>query len=314
MNADEHFSPEPPLGDGAGPKRDGAAEAADSPEAAARADSERGAAPKVEPPRLHLIPYAAPSQGPTAAWRWPSRWAVGLAAGLALIAVAAAAGLYDHARQANLLTAKAEESRSLAQTVEALKNRIDAIELARARDESADFRKVATELKAESGAARDLGGALAQLTARVDRIDHDQSARLDKLADRIDHEATARIADLSARLDKMDKKPAAVVAAAAPTPAPTPSPRPTALPPKLDPGVSYEPTGSIDRPRAPLRGYWLVEVQGGVAIIDGRDGPQQVAPGDFLPGAGRVQRIERRGQGWVVVTSAGIIVGDQAPF
>ncbi len=56
---------------------------------------------------------------------------------------------YDHARQSSLLAAKAEESRSLAQTVKALKDRIDAIEVARTRDESADLRKVA---------ARDEGG------------------------------------------------------------------------------------------------------------------------------------------------------------
>jgi hypothetical protein len=58
----------------------------------------------------------------------------------------------------------------------------------------------------------------------------------------------------------------------------------------------------------------LVEADEGYAVIDGRDGPQQVAPGDVLPGIGRVQRIERRGRDWVVVTSAGVIAGDQPAF
>jgi hypothetical protein len=216
-----------------------------------------------------------------------------------------------------MLTAKAEESRSLAQTVEALKSRIDAIETARARDESADMRKIAAELKSQGGASRDLNGALAQLTARVDRIDRDQSARLDKFADRLDHDASARIADLATRLDKLEKKPLIpVVAAVAPAPAPTPTPlpRPAAAAPKPEPAVSLDPTGSIAKPRPPLRDYWLVDVHDGLALIDGRNGPQQVAAGDFLPGAGQVQRIERRGQRWVVVTSAGTIVSDQAPF
>ena len=113
----------------------------------------------------------------------------------------------------------------------------------------------------------------------------------------MDHETAARLADLAGRLDKLEKKPPAVVAVA-PTP-PTPSPRQAALAPKPDPVVSDETTGSIERPRAPLRGYWLVDVQDGFALVDGRDGPRQVAPGDFLPGAGRVQRIERRGRAWV---------------
>ncbi|MGD0641422.1 MAG: hypothetical protein ABSC22_11800 [Roseiarcus sp.] len=261
-------------------------------------------ASKVEPPRLHLVPFPAPSSAKAAGVRTSVvAWASGLAAGLALLAAVAAAGLYDHVRQSNLLAAKAEESHSLAQTVRALKDRIDAIEAARAHDETADLRKVTVEMKAESGATRDLSGALAQLTARLDRVDHDQSARLDKLADRIDRESTARIADLATRLDKLEKKPPAAVVASLPPP-----------PAKPDPGVSNETTGSIEKPRAPLRGYWVVDVQDGVAIIDGRDGPRQVAPGDVLPGAGRVERIERHGRDWVVVTSSGTIAGDQAPF
>jgi hypothetical protein len=303
MNENEDANPEHPLAAGAGPhepaaSRDQAEGPADAAPSAAEAQE---ASPAIEAARLDLIPYHAAAEaqgadGASAAARWPGRSRIGLAAGLALVVAAvAAAGAYDHARQSSLLTAKADESRSLAQTVKLLEDRIGAVEAARTRDESADLRKLAAEIKVEGGAARDLGGALAQLTARVDRVDHDHGARLDKLADRIDHESTARIADLSTRLDKLEKK----------QPAP---------PVKPDPGVSSETTGSLARPQAPLRGYWLVEVDNGAAIIDGRDGPQQVAPGDVLPGAGRVQRIERRGQGWVVVTTSGLIVADQPPF
>ena len=303
MDAHEESNPEHPLEVGTGPGEPAARQdqQAEKPaDAAPNAADAREASPAIETARLHLIPYRASAQaegadGARAAARWPRRWRIGLAAGLALVAAVAAAGAYDYARRSSLLAAKAEESRSLAQTVKALEDRIDAIEAARTRDESADLRKLAAEIKAESGAARDLGGAFTQLTARVDRVDHDQSARLDKLADRIDHESTARIADLATRVDKLEKKQAAPAA-------------------KPDPGVSNETTGSIARPQAPLRGYWLVEVQDGSAIVDGRDGPQQVAPGDFLPGAGRVQRIERRGQRWVVVTTSGLIVADQSPF
>ncbi|MFZ1962170.1 MAG: hypothetical protein WAU78_01645 [Roseiarcus sp.] len=309
MNEHEDVNPEHPLAAGAGPNEPAAsrdeqaekpADAAESLAAAPSAAEAHEASPAIEAARLDLIPYHASAEaqgadGASAAARSPGRWRIGLAAGLALVAAVAAAGAYDHARQSSLLTAKADESRSLAQTVKLIEDRIGAIEAARTRDESPDLRKLAAEIKAEGGAARDLGGALAQLTARVDRVDHDHGARLDKLADRIDHESTGRIADLSTRLDKLEKRQAAP-------------------PAKPDPGVSSETTGSLARPQAPLRGYWLVEVQDGAAIVDGRDGPQQVAPGDFLPGAGRVQRIERRGQGWVVVTTSGLIVADQPPF
>ena len=261
-------------------------------------------APSVDPPRLELLPYALTDRAPPRAGL--SRavvWASSLAAGLALIAGVAAAALYDHARETNLIAAKSEETRSLAQTVKTLKDRIDAIEAARAHDEGADMRKIAAEMKGESAGVRDLSANLGQTNARIDKLEHDHGARLDKLADRFDHETAGKLADLSGRLDKLEKRP---VAAAPVAPAPPAKPVPAAA------MVSNETTGSIDRPK--LRGYWLVEADEGYAVIDGRDGPQQVAPGDVLPGIGRVQRIERRGRDWVVVTSAGVIAGDQPAF
>ena len=275
------------------------------------------ASPSGSPPRLELLPYAlADHTPPRAGLSKTIVWASSLAAGLALIAGVAAAALYDHARETSLLAAKSEETRSLAQTVKSLKDRIDAIEAARAHDESADMRKVAAELKGASAGVRDLAANLGQTNARLDKLDRDHGARLDKLADRFDHETAGKLADLSGklgdlsgkfgdlsgRLDKVEKRP---VAAAAVAPAPPAKPVPAAA-------VSNETTGSIDRPK--LRGYWLVDADEGYAVIDGRDGPQQVAPGDVVPGIGRVQRIERRGRDWVVVTSAGVIAGDQPAF
>jgi hypothetical protein len=309
----------PPSASPAAPPPTGAADSAPKIEPTPNASAD--AAPEVEPPRGDLISYRAAPRARAAGLSPTAKWAAGVAASLALVAAVAAAGLYDHARQANALAAEAHDSRALAQTVKSLKERLDAVEAARARDESADLRKAFAELKAQSGAARDLNGALAQLTARVDRIEHDQGGRLDKLADRLDHETTARVADLVQRVDKLEKRPAAPVVATVPAPAPKPTPaaapagKPAAVAPKADLGVSDEVTGSIvDRRQAPLRGYWLVDVEHGYAFIDGRDGPRQIAPGDFLPGVGRVQGIERRGRQWVVVTSAGIIASDPTPF
>jgi hypothetical protein len=271
-------------------------------------------APNVDPPRLELLPYTLADRAPPRAGLSKAVvWASSVAAGLALIAGVAAASLYDHARETSLLAAKSEETRSLAQTVTALKDRIDAIEAARARDQGADMRRIAAEMKGESAGARELSANLGQTNARIDKLEHDHGARLDKLADRFDHETAGKLADLSGkladvsgRLDKLEKRPVAAAPVAAVAPAPQAKPVPAAA------TVSNETTGSIERPK--LRGYWLVEADEGYAVIDGRDGPQQVAPGDVLPGIGRVQRIERRGHDWVVVTSAGVIAGDQPPF
>jgi hypothetical protein len=265
------------------------------------------AAPTVEPPRLELLPYAGAEQGKRAGLAGTILWGSALAAALALAAGVAAFGVYDHSKQANLVAAKTEETLSLAETVKGLAKRLDAVEAARAHDEAADMRKVSAEVKTEGAAGRELGAQLAQANARLDKLDHDHGARLDKLTDRLDHESAGKFADLSARLDKLEKRPVPVASVVAPAPAPAkPATAQVAQP------VSDETTGAIERPR--LRGYWLVEAQDGYAVIDGRDGPQQVTPGDVLPGVGRVQRIERRGGDWTVITSAGVIAGDQPPF
>jgi hypothetical protein len=74
-----------------------------------------------------------------------------------------------------------------------------------------------------------------------------------------------------------------------------------------------DPTGSIERPRPLLRGYVVLGAQDDVALIGGRYGERAVRPGDFLPGAGRIQRVERQGPNWIVVTEQGVIGSAYAP-
>ena len=49
-----------------------------------------------------------------------------------------------------------------------------------------------------------------------------------------------------------------------------------------------------------------------MAVVEGPNGFRQIGPGDMLPGAGRVERIERRGRDWTVVTNQGYF-NDGAP-
>lgn len=230
-----------------------------------------------------------------------------LAIGLGAIAA------YQHDRQEAL---SAHRDDSLAVTLDGLKSRLDTMETARAKDETADLRKLSSDIKTSASATRDLGSTLTQLAARMDRIEKDQGARFDKLAERIDHDSGAKFGDLAARLDKIEKKTssAPVVAAVAPPSPPAPLPKLAAPPAKPDPGVSYETTGSIERTKPVLRSYLVRGVRDGFALVDGEDGMLSVSPGDFLPGAGRVQKIERRGHGWAVLTTNGVILSDVSPY
>ncbi len=60
----------------------------------------------------------------------------------------------------------------------------------------------------------------------------------------------------------------------------------------------------------PYRAYVLRGVEGGHAWIEGPEGMERVEPGDVLLGGATVERIEHRGQNWVVRTDRGMIGPD----
>jgi hypothetical protein len=270
----------------------------------------RPAVRRSEAERPHLLPVVlhsswekAASDRRGASWRRLRLRATAVAS-LALAAVALGAAVFvavDHHRQAGLLAERAHENADLAQTVSALNARLQAIETARGRDDLAELRRSVGDLKTAAATSRELGAAIAQLSQRVEKLDRDEGAKLDKLGERVDHETNARAAEFSARLDKLEQKPA---------PAATPASVPA---PKYGPNVAMDPTGSIERPRPLLRGYVVLGAQDDVALIGGRYGERAVRPGDFLPGAGRIQRVERQGPNWIVVTEQGVIGSAYAP-
>lgn len=231
----------------------------------------------------------------------------------------------------------------------------------------------------ERSAMRDLSASLTQATIRLDQIEHEYGARLDKLEEPVEQSAavksvdmapapaaptaefakvaarvdvlekkvadpappasefadvTTRLNDITTRLDRLEKKAAVaapgaseladvvkrldrlektVAAPVAGSAKPVPPPKPSTLMARADPFASNE-IAKPDAAKPLLRDYVVGGVQGGVAVVDSRYGPQEVSPGDFIPGAGRVLKIEKRGGSWVVVTSRGVIASGQAPY
>lgn len=168
----------------------------------------------------------------------------------------------------------------------------------------------------------------ANVEARLDRLEKkaafvavapasdngDVEARLDRLEKRAALAAAAPApgyADVVARLDRLEKR-AAVAAAGSAKPLPPDGPKQSMLTARAEPSAA-DPIAKPVNPGPLLRNYSIEAVQGGMAVVDGRFGLQQVGPGDFIPGAGRVLRIERRGGAWFVVTSRGVIGSGQAP-
>ena len=286
------------------------------------------AAPVAASRELILVPAhleAGPADGPRVVEAGPpdgprvvpsgglfsSRFALAGAAAAALVIVVAVAGAlaWEHRQQVNILAARANETESLAQAVESLKARLDAIDAAKSRDDLADLRRSVGEMKSTVVSARDFNGALAQLSQRVDKLDHEEGAKVDRLSERVDHEASAVTAELSSRVGKLEKKIFAPVAA----PFQPASPKQPPVQPTFSADVSMESTGSIERPRPLLRGYIVLDARDDVALVGGRYGEREVRQGDFLPGAGRVERIERKGGSWVIQTSEGVIASAEFP-
>ena len=251
------------------------------------------------------------SQAPTSGGLFSSRFALAAAAAVAIVVAVAGALIWEDRQQAGVLADRARETETLAQTVKSLKVRLDAIDAAKSHEDVADLRRSIGDMKSSVVSAREFNTALAQLSQRVDKLDNEASARVDKLNERVDHEATALTAELSSRVDKLEKR---IVPPLPIPPQTAPAPEaPARAPPRSGANVSIEPTGSIERPRPLLRGYIVLDARGDVALIGGRFGEQEVRRGDFVPGAGRVERIELRGGRWTVLTSEGLIASADVP-
>ncbi len=116
----------------------------------------------------------------------------------------------------------------------------------------------------------------ADFAAKVERADREVVQRADKTAERVDR-LERRLADTTAT----GSIPAKSVVEALPKP-----PEKAAIP-----GIALRDAGR------------------GVALLETRRGLLEVVPGDNVPGAGKVETIERSGGKWRVVTSIGFIEG-----
>jgi hypothetical protein len=237
-----------------------------------------------------------------------SRFHFAAAAALAVVVAVAGALFLEDREQARALAEQASENASLVHTIKSLKVRLDAIDSTMSNAGLTDLRQSVGEIRSNLASTRDVSGALTQLSQRVDKLDHEASAKVEKLTERVDHEATALTTGLSTRIDKLEQK----IAAPLPAPSPVAQVKQPVARPKFD-NVSMDRTSSIDRPKPLLRGYVVLDARDDVALVGGRYGEREVRQGDFLPGAGRVERIELGGNGWVVTTSGGLIASAESP-
>jgi hypothetical protein len=129
------------------------------------------------------------------------------------------------------------------------------------------------------------------------------SDRLDKL-ERAQAEPTAKIARLSEAVDKLRAAPVAAPVPVAAAPVAAKDVTGSVSPPAATTAAPKAEVGRLPT----VEGWVLREVDGGGALIEGRQGIYEVYAGDPVPGLGRIDAIRRQDGRWVVVTSKGSIV------
>ena len=230
-------------------------------------------------------------------------------------------------------------SRQVVEAMTVFASRLDEVEAvakrANAQDVAGLRASVATlEANLETNRSQ-TNTAIIEFSARVEALDRDSAARMLYAArdnavrfEKLDRDVTARLAEVdrfvartSERVQKLEQGFNREVEAQGPgstlQPQRSSSLAPIPLPParpQFDEQASFLPTETTRvaaQPRSagriPAYGYVLRDVRNGVAVVEGRTGMREVAPGDTIPGVGRVRGIERRGAEWVVVTSVGVI-------
>ncbi|WOJ88551.1 hypothetical protein RZS28_12045 [Methylocapsa polymorpha] len=153
------------------------------------------------------------------------------------------------------------------------------------------------------------------LKTRLDAVKTETGAAIAELSGKVEHmqrEPAAKLQQVVERLDRIERQTAAPVTTAS-IPASTATaksaapnrtqimgapPKPLSLPPE-----------TAEAPKKPqLITSWVVrDVYDGVALVENATGSLEVAPGETIPGAGTVKSIERRGAGWIVITSRGLV-------
>ncbi|WP_244470258.1 hypothetical protein [Microvirga vignae] len=153
-------------------------------------------------------------------------------------------------------------------------------------------------LKSTMAATRDVA-----YTASTSKVS-DQA----KLAEKVDRLAVAvqepgkKMSALEERLNRMESQIMASLNGLSAS-----KPAATAAAPAGEPDRESAPAAKQAKTE-PVEGWVLREVYNGSALVESRNrGIYEVMPGNTIPGAGRVEAIERRGGRWVVVTDKGLI-------
>ncbi|SFK69026.1 hypothetical protein [Methylocapsa palsarum] len=223
------------------------------------------------------------------------------------------------AAKPSLRAAASQDSLERAELVRSSRKMADDLRLLRTDVESL---RVALSQNMAANAQRTVEKSLDGLKTKLDAAKTETSAAIADLAGKVDHlqhEPAVKLGEVTERLDRLERQTAALLVTASIPPAPAKAaPAPSledqtearALQARSQTKLQSKPqAASPAAKREPaLITSWVVrDAYDGLALVENARGSIEVAPGETIPGAGTVKAIERRGAGWIVITSRGLI-------
>ncbi len=161
---------------------------------------------------------------------------------------------------------------------------------------------------AQSQAAQD-ATALERLKSRFEAVNTETGASIAELAGKVEHmqrEPAAKLSQVLERLDRIERQIAPLATAS--LGAATASGAAAAGKQAQLAVAPAKPPLETAKGHPQLITNWVVrDVYDGIALVESPRGSIEVAPGEIIPGAGMVKSIERRGAGWIVITSRGLV-------
>jgi hypothetical protein len=267
-------------------------------------DSKHGAA-------SGLVPFKAAASARRAQPRFEQIFSYGSHAALAacLFGFAWAAGSYFSSAQPPFAAIKPPP----VQTV-ATQESVERSELLRMAQKMAeDIRTLKANVEAlraaQSQTAKDTT-ALEGLKPRLEAVNTETAASIAELAGKVEHlqrEPAAKLSQVLERLDRIERQIAAPLITASFGAAQAPGKAAAGKQAQLA-GAPAKPPLENAKGHPQLITNWVVrDVYDGIALVESPRGSIEVAPGEIIPGAGMVKSIERRGAGWIVITSRGLV-------
>lgn len=163
---------------------------------------------------------------------------------------------------------------------------------------------------AQNHAAKE-ASALDALKTQIDAVKTGTSASIAELASKVEHmqrEPAAKLTQVIERLDRIERQTAAPAAIGSSGAASAEAKATTGKPTQIA-VAQAKPVDLANGQKDPqLITDWVVrDVYDGIALVENARGAIEVMPGETIPGAGTVKSIQRRGGGWIVITSRGLV-------